>query len=123
MNCNDPEWSKLEGCANDVVAVRQFMMGKYCLGNRKIVSDASRITEYRYQNIAIMTVDSVCMKRSGITGFELPSEQNIGRGCRHFIPDNGDKPKPGDFFFFYCNKSIPRYFPQCINYTFSFWPW
>ena len=27
-NCNDPNWHKLNGCGNDVVAVRQFMMGE-----------------------------------------------------------------------------------------------
>ena len=70
-----------------------------------------------------MTDDSACMQGNGITDFELPSKPNVALGRRHLIPgDAVGLPRPGDFFFFYCNKSIPRYFPQCINYTFSFWP-
>ena len=28
VNCDNSDWHKLKGCANDVVAIRQFVMGK-----------------------------------------------------------------------------------------------
>ena len=71
-----------------------------------------------------MSDDDARMRQEGITDYEFPSRDNIAKGMQNHLIGDGNAPKPGDFFFFYC-KLRSDYIIKCkrTHYWISCWSW